>query len=584
MIKSKRIKRMTAISMLTVLLALTGCTSENTGGTNGESGVQGGQSNEKSPITLQLTSDNALFTATIASGEQSDPVMKEIQKKTGVTLKLDTQTDDKKFNAMLAGGDLPDILVLQNSQKYLTQLIEGNQVIPMDDLLEKYGGNLLKESPQKIKNSRQFFSNGTGKLYAIPGIASQLVPQFKYASPAYNIRWDYYKELNYPPVNNMDDFLNLLAEMQKKHPVNEQGQKVYGMAPLFDWGLVPYELFDRFFNRINRNNMFVYLEPETFMPGGGILDPNVAYWQGTAFYRKANQLGVLDPDSFTQKYDNFTEKVKSNRVLFSQWQWAGPADANVELAKKNPTSGWMPMPMPQGQTVYAGEFGSNGFSNRLFMISKNCKYPERAMELISYLQSVEGSRLILNGIQGENWDVLDGKPQWKKETIDAQKNDPSFQLNTGIGLYWNLAGFVDGYQDPEYNVPFNYTLNVDFWKTQMTELDKDYSQHYGVAYPGELVEKRVEAGEIGLLYYDMDNELGMDQNMPDDIKRIETNVTDYLIRMAPKLIYAKTDEEYAGLQESMMEELRKMDAEKAVDYWMDTLKKAAETFASTREL
>ncbi|MHA6480778.1 extracellular solute-binding protein [Paenibacillus sp. strain BS8-2] len=572
--KGKKIKQTTIALVVTACLVLSGCTNGNTKGEGGDVSAK--------PVTLQLTSDNTLFTATLAAGEQSDPVMKEIQRKTGVTLMLDTQTDDKKFNAMLAGGDLPDIVVLQNPQKYLKPLIEGNQVIPMDDLLEEHGSSILQESPQKIENSRKYFSNGTGKLYAIPGIASQVVPQFKYGSPAYNIRWDYYKELGYPQIDDIDAFLNMLVEMQKKHPENEQGQKVYGLAPLFDWGLVPYELFDRFFNRMNRNNLFVYLDADTYMPGGGILNPDNAYWNGTKFYRQANQLGVLDPDSFTQKYDNFTEKVKSHRVLFSQWQWAGVNEANAELAKMDQVSGWMPMPVPKGQTVYAGEFGSNGFSNRLFLISKNCKYPERAMELISYLQSAEGSRLILNGMQGEHWDITDGKPQWKQETIDAQRNDPNFQMNTGIGLYWNLAGFVDGYVDPQYNVPFNFTLTLDFWKSQMTELDKDYASHYAVAYPGELVQKRVEAGEIGLIYYDMDNELGMDQDMPDDIKRIETNVTDYLVRMAPKLIYAKTDEDYEAQQAIMMEELSKMDAQKAIDYWMDNLTKAAEIYESSR--
>jgi len=585
----KRFKRFTALLMVASLATMIGCSNSNTkenvpspsnGITpKGQSEPSDNKEKTREPVTLKLTSDNTLFTAALAAGVQNDPVMQEIQKKTGVSLELDTQTDDKKFNLMMAGGDLPDIIVLQSSQKYLKQIIEGNQVIAMDDLIEEYGKDIMKDSPKKIEISKKFFSNGTGNLYAIPGIASQIGPMYTYASPAYNIRWDYYKELNYPAINNMDDLLNMFAEMQKKHPTNDQGQKVYALAPLFDWGMVPYEMFDRFFNRINKNNMFVYLQPKTFVPAGGILDPNTAYWDGTKFYRKANEMGLLDPDSFTQKFENFVEKVKSDRVLLSQWSWAGASEANVALAKEDPKSGWVPMPVPTGQSVYMGEFGENGFSNRLFMISKNSKHPERAMELINYLQSFEGSRLILNGIQGKNWDVIDGKPQWTQETIDAQKNDPNFSLETGIGLYWNLAGFVDNYTDPQYNIPMNYTNNEANWKTQMTELDKDYSEHYGVTYPGELVEKRVESGEISKIYYDMDNELGTDLGMPDDIKRIETKVTDYLIRMAPKLIYAKSENEYNDIQATMMDELKKMEAQKAVDYWMVNLTNAAKTYA-----
>jgi len=595
MIRNKR-RRVAGMAAILVVAVMTGCAGSNdpkpsaasssassSAAATATAGASPTQASEKEPVTLKLSSDNALFMATLAPGAQHDPVMEEIRRKTGVTLELDTQTDDKKFNLMLAGGDLPDIIVLQNAPKYLKQMIEGNQVIPLDELIEKHGQTILKESPSKIEISKRFFSNGTGSLYAIPGIASRKGPQYKYGNHAYNIRWDYYKELGFPAVNNLDDLLKLLADMQQKHPTNAQGQKVYGMAPLFDWGLVPYEMFDRLFDRINKNNLFVYLEPGTFKAAGGILDPNVAYWEGTKFYRKANEMGVLDPDSFTQKYENFTEKVKSGRVLLSPWTWAGVTEANAALAKEDPLKGWEPLPVPAGQTVYLGEFGENGFSNRLIMISKNSKHPERAMELIDYLQSFEGSRLIQNGIQGKDWDVVDGKPQWKQATIDAQKNDPNFSQNTGIGLYWNLAGFVDGYPDPEYGTPINFTNQADFWRTQMTELDQDYSKHYGVSYPGELVEKRVEAGEIRTIYYDMDNELGTDTSMPDDIKRIETKVTDYLVRMAPKLIYAATEEEYASTQAKMMDELKGMGAQKAIDYWMANMTKASETYAGLKK-
>lgn len=73
-------------------------------------------------------------------------------------------------------------------------------------------------------------------------------------------------------------------------------------------------------------------------------------------------MGLLDPDSFTQKYENFTEKVKSGRVLLSPWRWAGVDEANAALAQEDPLKGWVPLPVPAGQTVYLGEFGTNGFS------------------------------------------------------------------------------------------------------------------------------------------------------------------------------------------------------------------------------
>jgi hypothetical protein len=34
----------------------------------------------------------------------------------------------------------------------------------------------------------------------------------------YVVRWDYYKELGYPPINNEDDYLSVLQQMHENHP------------------------------------------------------------------------------------------------------------------------------------------------------------------------------------------------------------------------------------------------------------------------------------------------------------------------------------------------------------------------------
>ncbi|MDG0814007.1 hypothetical protein [Cohnella rhizosphaerae] len=175
MIRNKR-RRVAGMAAILTVAVMTGCAGSNdpkpsaassaaasSAAATATAGASPTQASEKEPVTLKLSSDNALFMATLAPGAQHDPVMEEIRRKTGVTLELDTQTDDKKFNLMLAGGDLPDIIVLQNAPKYLKQMIEGNQVIPLDGLIEKHGQTILKESPSKIEISKRFFSNGTGQ-------------------------------------------------------------------------------------------------------------------------------------------------------------------------------------------------------------------------------------------------------------------------------------------------------------------------------------------------------------------------------------------------------------------------------------
>ena len=43
-----------------------------------------------------------------------------------------------------------------------------------------------------------------------------------------------------PEIDSVDAYLNLLADIQKKHPTTEDGKKVYGVASFVDWGSFGY--------------------------------------------------------------------------------------------------------------------------------------------------------------------------------------------------------------------------------------------------------------------------------------------------------------------------------------------------------
>ena len=170
------------------------------------------------------------------SGQQTDPVMKKIEEKFNVTMDIDTHPTDEKFNVLLASNSLPDIV--QTQAKYVQRIIESDTAIPLDEYMEKLGTDITTNAPKAVEFSKENFSNGTNKLYFLPtqvgeqSGASAIVGQF--------VRWDYYKELGYPEINSDDDWLNVVEQMQKLHPTNEDGEKVYGFSPWFDWDLWPY--------------------------------------------------------------------------------------------------------------------------------------------------------------------------------------------------------------------------------------------------------------------------------------------------------------------------------------------------------
>ncbi|WP_042159653.1 extracellular solute-binding protein [Paenibacillus gorillae] len=566
-------KSLLALS-LTVAIAVTaaGCSSGKQNGqeTGATEGAKEGQSKE---ITLTIYGNG--FGGSVTPGVQTDRVAQEIKKKLNINISTEAKVNDDKLNTMMASGDLPDIIYAE--RRHMKQLIDGNLVIPLDDLIAEHGKSVLEESPQRIEFSKKYLSNDTHNLFFIPLLAGDAPKEYTYASPGYMVRWDYYKELGYPQYNNWEDLLQILKQMQDKHPTNEKGEKVYAMAPLFEWG---YSIQTEFYDRYNGKlllDKFMDVDPETLEAKSAILEPNGSVWETARMYQKANALGLFDPDSFTMKYDNMLEKIKSNRLLFSWWNWAGTNEANDAFEKAGELKGWAPLPPAKGQTQYVGEYGSIGRLDSTFAISKNSKNPERAMELINFLVSHEGSRLIMNGIEGVDWEVKDNVPMDTAQRIEQSKADPDFGAKSGITKYYNWSGFSAGAIDPKYNVPTNFGNIITQQRLdKMNPIEKDYSKHYNISYPGELIEKLVEQGEIKKNGTDYTQFAALPIVTPDNIKRIDGKIDEYIKRMVPKLILAKDDAEFNQIQTGMMKELTGMDLQKSVDYWTDAYKKNKE--------
>ncbi|OBZ18027.1 hypothetical protein A8L34_00075 [Bacillus sp. FJAT-27264] len=568
-------KRIAAIGLITVVATTSaGCSDNNPKGSEGKNAG----TDENKEITLSIYGNG--FGGSVTPGVQTDRVALEIKKKLNINISTEAKVNDDKLNTMMASGDLPDIIYAERKQ--MKQLIDGNLVIPLDDLIAEHGQDIVKESSQRIEFSKKYLSDDSHQLYFIPLLAGDLPKEFIYGSPGYMVRWDYYKELGYPSYNNWDDLLQILKQMQDKHPTNEKGEKVYAMAPLFEWGYsVQAEFYDRYHGKLFLDK-YMDVDPETLEAKSAILEPNGSVWETARMYQKANALGLLDPDSFTMKYDNLLEKVKSNRLLFNWWNWAGVSDASDAFEKAGESKGWAPLPPAKGETQYVTEYGSIGRLDSTFAIPKNSKDPVRAMKLINYLVSHEGARLLLNGVEGVDWVIKDGLPVDTAEKIEQSKSDPDFGAKSGIAKYYNWSGFSSGATDPKYNVPVGFgNVFSEDRLNNMSAIDKEYSAHYKVSYPGKVIEKMVERGEIKKNGTDYTKFAALPIITPDDIKRIDGKVDEYIKRMVPKLILAKDEAEFKQLQEAMVKEMKDMDLLKSVGYWKEAYRKNKETVSGS---
>ena len=130
------------------------------------------------------------------------------------------------YDAGLASGNLPDIVATDNN---LATILENGVALNADPYLEEYVPNFLTgETRLAYDVFKHLLGDGEGFYFFPQKIGYNGVG---YSNDPYNrgyiVRWDYYKELGYPPISSEDDYLNVLMEMHARHPFTEEGYPTY---------------------------------------------------------------------------------------------------------------------------------------------------------------------------------------------------------------------------------------------------------------------------------------------------------------------------------------------------------------------
>ena len=180
------------------------------------------------------------------------------------------------------------------------------------------------------------------------------------------------------------------------------------------------------------------------------------------------------------KNSQYDDKIKNGEVLVCNYNWTQP-DKNI--CGEDAAMYMIPGTFPYAMQIYpyANPLGYQA-ANAL-VISANCEYPERAMELIEFMTSDEGARLVRTGVPGEDWDVVDGEPELiGKRLENFTSNDKEYSGYTtdgvqGIGKYkwlsplWETNQCADG-------EPVDLTLSKKYVLSSVTEIDKDFCNYY----------------------------------------------------------------------------------------------------------
>ena len=498
---------------------------------------------------------------------------------------------DTLYQTRSAAGDLGDLVLINTNNGRLNDVVSAGLVMDATDLMD--GKDILKNYGDAVTAANTGLSDDG--MYAFPNSVSSdaATEASEGLEPTFGpyIRWDYYKQLGYPEMNNLEDFLNVLEQMQTLARQTEGTDDIYAISLFKDWD-------DNMMNNAKQIAcMYGYDEVgfELLSADGSstqsIIDDNSDYIQALKFFYEANQRGLVDPDSTTQNYDTWSAKYTNGKVLYCPWPWVGQNLYNTE-ENKAAGKGFMFAPV-KDMKIFSYGSCPEGDSSRVICIGSNAEDPQRMADFIDWLYSPEGIRLNgqsngAAGIEGLTYEInSDGKPELtdfgKKalpnNSVDVPDEYGGGNWKDGISaLNFKPVNLED--IDPDTGEAYDWQTWETTIANNQSELDKDWKEHMGAASTMEYLEKN--------------NMISVAPGSSYSIPEADSNITTVrgqcksaVVDNSWKMIFASNDSEFASILKDMQttakglgyDDVLKVDEQNAKD-WTAARKESAEKYAT----
>ncbi|MGO4937863.1 ABC transporter substrate-binding protein [Fundicoccus sp. Sow4_H7] len=382
---------------------------------------------EETPEPVTLT----FFNADLSTDDPfTNPVAQEITRLTGVTLEISHPVggDEQAVPLMIASGDYPDMIFAKGD---INKMIDAGALIPLDDLIEERGDNIKAMYGDQLDRLRNSLDDP--QIYHL-GTAGVVNRPFKTAG-TFQIQFDVLKELGYPEIRTLEDYENALLDYIEKYPEID-GQKTIGLSLLgSDW---------RWLITVGNPSGFAagwqddgqwHVDEETGDTVYKFMTPELKEY--FKWLNHMNDIGLLDPESFTQTHDTYISKLSTGRVIGiadQEWNYSQALAVLRQDGKTNRL--FAPLPVTLNEDLLSQSNRDSGFTGTTgISITSTSKNQERAFDFLNWMASEEAQILVNWGVEGVNYEIVDGqRVQFEEDRINAE-TDPNYSINAGIGAY-----------------------------------------------------------------------------------------------------------------------------------------------------
>ncbi|SKA74187.1 carbohydrate ABC transporter substrate-binding protein, CUT1 family [Clostridium sp. USBA 49] len=466
-----------------------------------------------------------------------------VKEQTGVTIKVEYLAGDlnTKVGVMLASGDYPDFIYGWDAHQ---KFVDAGAAVPLNDYIEKYGTNIKKYQEPILKKSTQ----KDGKIYFIPPYREGV--NNATASGGFYVQKRVLEEAGYPKITTLDQYFNILEDYKSKHPTTD-GSSTIGFSVISD----P----TAFFTITNpggalagySNDGILQFDPKTIT--GKLYannDSSKKYW--TKLNEEWNK-GMIDPEAFTQKIDQYMSKLATGRVLgFFDYGWRLSNVQNSLHQQGKDEYQYVAFPVVWDNSIVDRyQLPSTPITRDGISISTSCKDPVRAFKFIDWLMSEEVQKRINWGVKDKDYNVDSNGKMYRTPEQREQLKNQDYIKKTGIGMFgypWPVNSINAKYSDGNYWMPSG---DPDEIAANYTDSDKKVLEKYGVKTWGEM------------FHPDKGNPWGeaWDVKLPDGSNEQLTNtkINELMQEYVPKMIMAKSSSEFESLWNKYTSEINKLD-------------------------
>jgi putative aldouronate transport system substrate-binding protein len=551
-----KVKRIFAIAMvLMVMLSTVACKNESTTktdptkATGSEANDTSSEANATSAPTATtddplsdpsgvLTPDkDTTLSVWLMTAEQApapdNKITKLLKEKLGVTLQYEIVTPDnadQKIGVMLAGGEYPDLV---GTTDLKMRLLEGGALIKLDDLLAtgnypnikthvdpyikkmSYGGSEVDPGLYIIPNYNRFYGNITGGTHW---------------GTAFWIQKAVLADAGYPDLTNitLEQYFKLIEDYKAKYP-EINGQKTVGFEVLASTG--------REWGMTNPPN-FLAGNPNN---GGVIVDSNnnaTIYADKPIahdFFKILNAeyaKGVVDPESFTENFDQYTAKIATGVVLGMHdqyWNFQTATQALQGAGMDERTYAPVMPVYPGAEPYYADRDVMN--TNQGFGVSVSSKQPEAALKFVDLMLSEPWQKVLSWGIEGEDYEVDDNGMFYRTEQQRINYKDLTWRSSNRLTALLDLL--------PKHNGQFTdgNAYSPDDQPTEFYETLSDYDKAFMKAYDKKTWREFVNSPPDNPVYYPCWN-----ITLSDEATEVNQQLTDANVQYLPKAITGSVDD------------------------------------------